>query len=73
MLEPDLMGLITSVTAAYDRMEDPSEADVTVTEGGIMDDDLIGIRHVVSLARNSNNKWHVVKCERGELRRVHFK
>ena len=73
VLEPDLMGMITAVAAAYDRMEEPSEVNVTVTEGGLMDDDLFAIRHVVSLARNSNNEWHVVKYGRGELRRAHFK
>lgn len=73
VLNPDLMGIITAVATAYDRMENPSEVDVTVTEGGLMDDDLLAIRHVVSLAKNSNNEWRVVKYGYGELRRVHFK
>ncbi len=73
VLDPGLAGMITAVTTVYDRMEDPSEVDVTVTEGGLMDDDLLAIRHVVSLARNSNNQWHVVKYGRGELRRAHFR
>jgi hypothetical protein len=73
VLDPDLMGLITAVATTYDRMEEPSEVNVTVTEGGLLDDDLLAIRHVVSLARNSNNQWRVVKYGRGELRRAHFK
>jgi hypothetical protein len=73
VLGPDLMGIITAVATAYDRMEEPSEVHVTVTEGGLMDDDLFSIWHVVSLARNSNNEWRVVKYGRGELRRTHFK
>jgi hypothetical protein len=73
VLGPDLMGIITAVAIGYDRMEEPSEVNVTVTEGGLMDDDLFAIRHVVSLARNSNSEWRVVKYGRGELRRTHFK
>lgn len=70
VLEPDLQGKVTAVTASYDRMEGPSEAKVTLTERGILDDDLIAVRHEVDLARNSNNEWHVVGYKRGELRRA---
>jgi hypothetical protein len=73
VLDPDLAGMITAVATTYDRMENPSEVDVTVTEGGLMDDDLLAIRHVVSLAKNSSKQWRVVRYGRGELRRVHFK
>ncbi|WP_193212976.1 hypothetical protein [Luteolibacter marinus] len=72
-IEPDLSGLITGVTAGYDRMEEPAEVKVTVTEGGILDDDLIGVRHGVSLLRNKNNQWRITGYTRGELRRAHLK
>ncbi len=73
VLDPDLAGMINAVSTVYDRMESPSEVNVTVTEEGLMDDDLLAIRHVVSLARNRNNQWREVKYARGELRRIHFK
>ncbi len=73
VLDPDISGLVTAVSAAYDRMENASEVEVTVSERGIMDDDLLGIRHVVSLARNRNDEWRVTGYRRGELRRVHMK
>jgi hypothetical protein len=47
--------------------------EVIVTEAGILDDDLLGIRHVVALARNKNNQWRVVQYGRGELRQSHLK
>lgn len=73
VLDPSLTGIVTTVGAAYDSMETPSEATVTVTEGGILDDDLLGVRHVVSLARNSNGEWRIVGLQRGELRRRHLR
>lgn len=73
VLEPDFAGLVTSVEVDYDRMENPAEAEVTVTERGILDDDLLGIRHVVSLARNSNDEWRLVGYRVGELRRRHLR
>ena len=54
------MGMITAVDAAYDRMQEPSEVNVTVTEGGPMDDDLLAIRHVSSPSRETattNGTW----------------
>ena len=69
VLQADLAGKITEVSASYDRMENPAEAKVTVTEGGILKDDLIAVRHLLELARNSNNEWHVIGYHRGELRR----
>ena len=71
-LQPDLVGMISAVTASYDNMENPAESKVTVTERGILDDDLIAIRHVISLAKNSNGEWRAVGYRRGELRRSHL-
>lgn len=73
VLEEGLLGYVTEISAKYDTMEEPSEVDVTVIEGGILDDDLHGIRHVVTLLRNRNNQWRVTGYTRGELRRHHFK
>lgn len=73
VLGPDLAGVITSVSTSYDSMEGPAEVQVTVTEGGILDDDLLGVRHVLSLAKNRNNQWRIVGHTRGELRRAHLK
>lgn len=72
VLEPDLEGVVSAVAATYDNMENPSEAEVTVTVRGILDDDLLAVRHIVSLARNSKNEWRVVGYRRGELRRSHL-
>lgn len=69
VLSPNLVGLITNVETAFDSMENPAEVEVAVTEGGILDDDLLGIEHRVSLARNSNDEWRVVGYRRGEKRR----
>lgn len=71
-LSPDLMGVVGEVSASYDSMESPSEVVVTVTETGIMDDDLLGVRHSVSLAKNRNGQWRIVGYEKGELRRKHL-
>lgn len=73
VVEKGLLGFVTEVTADYDTMEEPSEATVMVTESGILDDDLHGIRHVISLLRNSNNEWRITEYLRGELRRRHFR
>jgi hypothetical protein len=72
-IDPDLSGLVTAVAADYDVMENPSEVKITITERGIPDDDLLGVRHVISMAHTGNNEWHVVEYRRGELRRRHFK
>lgn len=72
VLEPDLLGCIEEVSATYDTMEAPAEGSVSVTEG-VPDDDLFAVRHVVSLARNSNNQWRIVGYAKGELRRRHLK
>ena len=50
---------MTGARASYDSMENPSEVTVTVTEGGILDDDLLAIRHLVYLARNRNNRQEI--------------
>jgi len=71
-LQPDVTGLVSAVSASYDTMENPAEVRVTVTERGILDDDLLAIRHVVSLAKNSNGEWRVAGYRRGELRRSHL-
>lgn len=69
----DLSGLITGTEASFDTMENPSEVTVTVTEGGILDDDLIGVRHLITMARNKNNEWRIVGYRWGELRRKHLR
>lgn len=69
VLGPDLAGVVTEATTRYDRMENPSQVTVTATEGGIMDDDLLGVRHAVTLNRNSNRQWRITRYARGELRR----
>lgn len=73
VLDRDMTGVVTDVSADYDTMESPAEVEITITEGGILDDDLHAIRHQVSMARNSNNEWRIVGYGRGELRRSHLK
>ena len=72
-LRPDLSGVVTTATAAYNGMENPSEVTVTITEAGILDDDLLGVRHAVNLARNRNDEWRIVRYARGELRRRYLR
>ncbi len=55
---------MTTAVAIYDTVENPSEAEVTVTVRGILDDDLLAVRHIVSMARNSNNEWRVLRYRR---------
>lgn len=69
VLGPDIQGQVVSVEASYDTLENPSEVEVKVTEGGILDDDLHGFHHFVSLALNKSGDWHVVGYRRGEIRR----
>ncbi len=69
VLSPDLVGVITSVQTKFDTMENPAEVEVAVSEGGILDDDLLGIEHRISLARNNNGEWRVVGYRRGQKRR----
>lgn len=69
VLEPDLGGITTSVATDYDSMENPSQVEITVTEGGFLDDDLLGYRHVISMARNRNNEWRITGYQRSDLRR----
>ena len=73
VLAPDFYGLVTSTRAKYDFMDGPSEVIVEVSEGGILDDDLIAIRHEVTLDRNSNGEWRVTGYRRCELRRADLK
>ena len=61
------------VEATYDDPARPTEVMVAVTETGMRDDDLRGVRHLVTLSRNSNKQWRVTRYRRGELRRVHFR
>lgn len=68
-ISPDILGYITTVTTTYDSMEEPSKVVVTITDGGIMDDDLISVRHIITLTRNDENGWKASKYTRGELRR----
>lgn len=72
-LRPDLSGVVSTATTAYNGMENPSEVTVTVTEAGILDDDLLGVRHAVNLARNRNGEWRIVRYAQGELRRRHLR
>jgi len=69
VLGPDLMGVVTALDAKFDTMENPSEVTITVKEGGILDDDLFGREHRISLARNSRNQWRVIGYEITEQRR----
>lgn len=71
VIEQDLLGCVEELSARYDNMETPSEVGISVTESGILDDDLHAVRHVVALARNSNNQWRIVGYTKGELRRRH--
>ncbi len=68
-LGPDLQGPVVSVQTKYDSLESPSEVEVTVNEGGILDDDLTGFLHLVSLAMNKNGEWRIVGYQRAEVRR----
>lgn len=72
ILEPDFTGIATEVTARYNSMESPSEVNVIITEDGILDDDLLGVRHLITLDLNSNGEWRVTAYQRGELRRKHL-
>lgn len=72
-LEPEFSGSVTEVEATYDDPARPTEVMVAVTETGMRDDDLRGVRHLVNFSRNSNKQWRVTRYRRGELRRVHFR
>jgi len=72
VLEPDFLGIAEEAKARYNSMESPRSVTVTIIERGILDDDLLGLRHLVSLELNSNEEWRVVGYQRGELRRKHL-
>lgn len=69
VLAPDLIGVTTRIELRYDQLENPAEVTVTLEEGGILDDDLLGRRHLVELARNRNGDWRVIGYRVGERRR----
>ncbi|MGB1130178.1 MAG: hypothetical protein ACPG4K_09005 [Haloferula sp.] len=73
VLTPEIDDLVVKVETEFDAMEEPSEVKVFVIEKGIMDDDLIGIRHIVEMARNRNREWRITGYQVGELRREHFR
>lgn len=73
VLDPDLADVITAVSTVYDRMENPWEVNVAVTEEGLMDDDLLAIPARRLPGQEQQQRMAVVKYGRGELRRVHFK
>jgi len=73
VVAPDLAGLVSEVATRYDTMENPASVTVTITERGILDDDLLGVRHAIRLDRNRNDQWRVTGYQRGELRRHHLK
>lgn len=75
-------GVVLSVDVRLDRVENPRFATVTVTDGGILDDDLLGVRHVLKLNRIparsetsaqeiSSMAWTVAGYSKGMLRREH--
>lgn len=75
-------GIVLSVNVHLDRSENPERASVIVTDGGILDDDLLGVRHVLTLCRMpapseiqgqkaSSEAWSIIGYSKGMLRREH--
>lgn len=69
VLAPSAIGQMHEAKSHYDSVEAASEVKVVVQEGGILDDDLLGITHTVSLLKNTNGEWRIVDYQRVEKRR----
>ncbi|WP_018969702.1 hypothetical protein [Rubritalea marina] len=69
VLTPDILGQVTQLQCEYDNLEVPSTVQVLITESGILDDDLLGIDHRITLLKNSRGAWRINAYSKAEKRR----
>jgi hypothetical protein len=69
VLAPSIYGQAHQTKSEYDSVEGASEVTVTVEEGAILDDDLLGVIHTVNLLKNKNGEWRIVGYSYKEKRR----
>ena len=65
-------GYVTKIEVQLDASENPRHAVVSLTDDGILDDDLHAVRHEFVLVRDREGYWTVQSHHKGELRRRHF-